>query len=132
MNQPKDPCGPVENRAAWPRPIEELVDAAAEEDINIGPVRVYLSRVDWIEKYYCVQMSDSAELTALMAKRWPLKVASPGHIPIFWRDMPAAWANPNATTPRSYSAYTGERSDNVIVMHDSAMGVVYVWYWFNF
>ena len=129
---PKNPCGPVENRAEWPRSLQEFTADAANANIKLDPVRVYLSRVDWIEKYYCLQMSASPELIVLMMQRWPLRPANKNDLATFWRDMPAAWVTPNGTSARRYLASRGHKDDNIVVMIDDSTNLVYIWYWWNF
>jgi hypothetical protein len=129
---PKDPRGPVEDRAEWPISLSQFLADASAAGIDPEPVHVYLARVDWTERYYCWQMPSSPALLALMKQRWPLVPATSNDTTTFWRDMPAAWATRNTTNARSYLAWRRHPSDNLIVMIDGTANVVYVWYWFNF
>jgi hypothetical protein len=125
--------GVMENPSEWPRSIQELVADARAADIAVDPVRVYC----WDTRYtldadYLVQMPDSPALMNVMAKRWPLTAANKWEENRLWKCMPPGWATPGSQPGRSYSAYWGHKSDNVVVMVDGSTGLVYLCYYWNF
>jgi hypothetical protein len=128
----EDPHGPVKDRTKWSWALKELLADAAESQIEFEPVQVYLSQASFFDCYYVWQLSGSPELLALMAQRWGLGPATASDKAQLWRDMPASWATPNATSSRRYLAVHVQDGDNLIVMIDDTSGSVYVWYWFDF
>ncbi len=79
-----------------------------------------------------VQMAASPELMALMAKRWPLTAANQRERDRLWGSMPLGWVTPGNPSMQKYSAYWGEKNDNVIIMVDGSTSLVYVCYYWNF
>ena len=66
------PRGPVEERAEWPQPLQDLLLQASGAQIDIEPVRVYRIQ-DFTERYYFWRMKASPQLIALMVSEWELR-----------------------------------------------------------
>jgi hypothetical protein len=128
---PEGPRGPVEDRAEWPKPLQDLLAKASGCQIDAEPVRIYCIQ-DFTERYYYWRMNASPQLIALMVSEWKLRPGTQTDVDRFWKRWPSDWETANTQGDQKCLANAGKPSDNFVVIVDGSRPFVYGFYWFNF
>src|SRR4029079_5246062 len=71
----ESPRGPVNDRAEWPQPLQDLLNQASFSQINVEPVQVYCIH-DFTERYHYWRLTASPSLTAWMTNAWGLRAGT--------------------------------------------------------
>jgi hypothetical protein len=123
-------------RESWPQPMTAMVEA-----LGVSPDRVRAaSWQDFVNWEYAWRLDCSAEQRRSLVERFEVSPLAPGDVPQrFYDRFPTEWRPAKGTVGAAYFSTPGFPVDRTLpgggylmLMHDPAAKLLYVWYKQNF